>query len=124
MSRDARAAGAHWARRARASLREAQRLLAGAAPQALDASIPPLEQAASCLAAVKESLRSGGPRTPDLLAELGELRRETARLTTLFEHLAAFHFGWARLLCAGAEPYTSRGERGTPAPMRTVSLEG
>lgn len=101
---------------ARASLRDARRLL-------LRPTVSSLEESAARLGAAVDALREYRPG-PGADAELAELRKEVSVAAALVEGAAAFYSGWARVLFTAACGYTARGEPAAPGPVRRISVEG
>ncbi|MGE5569395.1 MAG: hypothetical protein ACM3S5_10205 [Rhodospirillales bacterium] len=101
---------------ARASVKDARRLL-------LRPTASSLEESAARLGAAIGALREYRPGPGDE-AELAELQKEVSLAAALAEGAAAFYSGLARVLFTAACGYTSRGEPAAPGPLRRISVEG
>jgi hypothetical protein len=120
MNREGEGDGSRHISSARASVREAQRLLVRPTPKSVE------ESAASIRSAVQSlgQLRNGVRRDPAVTAEIVALRKEIAVAAALLDGAATFYLGWARLLYTAAGGYTASGEPARPGRVRRISVEG
>jgi hypothetical protein len=115
---------AECVREARASVREAARLLTRPGGLALEAGLPHLENAARRLRSLEVRPAREAGRRPGLVLEVEELRKDVRRLTILMDHAAALYLAHARILYAGTDGYSASGDPVPPAAARTVSIRG
>jgi hypothetical protein len=124
MSFPAGGSEAKWVREARASVREASRLLMRPGGSALEAGLPHLEIAARRLRALEIQPAAQAGRRSELASEVVELGKDVRRLKMLMDHAAALYLAHARILYAGTGGYSASGDPVPPAAARTVSIRG
>jgi hypothetical protein len=112
-------------RQAQVRVREARTLLAQPSVRGIEETGAPIQAALGCLLTLRNSLRLAGapPEPGELVAALGELRREILSANVLLEGAARFYLGWARLFYAAACGYTPKGEPATLVPAGRLSVE-
>jgi hypothetical protein len=111
-------------REAHAAVEKVRLLLHAPTAEALDRSIPYLEQAVACVKALQAARHPEPKEREAAAAALAGLRQAVCRVTALFENCAAFQFGWARRLAVAVSGYTPAGEPATPGLRGNLSVEG
>jgi hypothetical protein len=98
-------------------------LLLAPTSAALEGTVPHLERAAACVAAVQTAVRAR-PAQPQARAAMMGLRHALGRLSVLLENAGDFYGGWSQYLALAVGGYTRAGEPAAPRPRATLSLEG